>query len=324
MPMRFPSAVRALLVVSLAICVTRPAHAQSQGAVAENLFREGKKLLEERRFDEACQKFRESARLDLSSGVELALGLCLEGQGKLASAWGAYLSAASLAHHDRRSDREGAAKARASALEPKLSHATIEVVPSTAALRGLEVRQDSVLLESPAWINAPIDVGPHTLDVTAPGKKTFSRTYVVAANGAAVTVSIPELEDVPPPPAAVVPVTSPSVASGAWRKPVGLVVGGVGVVALGAGAILGAITLSDAAAVHKVCSAGPCANPSIRSENQTAETLADASTTLFVLAGVTLATGTALFLTSPRKKEAATARVYPVIGPTSLGVVGRW
>src|SRR5580692_4091789 len=87
------------------LLVTASAGAQGNSAIAESLFRDGKKLLERKRYDEACPKFAESARLDPSSGVELALGLCYEGQGKTASAWGAFVNAASLARRDGRKDR---------------------------------------------------------------------------------------------------------------------------------------------------------------------------------------------------------------------------
>jgi hypothetical protein len=327
---------RALLAVSLAALAMGPTAARAQNsALAEGLFREGKKLLEQRRFDEACPKFKEAARLDLSSGVELALGICFEGQGRLASAWGAYLSAASLAHHDRRSDREDVAKARAMALEPKLSHATINVAIATAGLPGLVVRQDDVVLESPAWANVPVDIGTHRIDATAPGKKPFSRVYIVSANGDSLTVGVPELEDVPAPlpaPALAAPLTQaaptpPPPPRGTIRT-VGFVTGGAGLGALVAGSVFGAVTLSDAAAVHRVCPSNTtkCASASIRSENSTAETLADVSTTLFIVGGVALATGALLVLANPHGAEDSrpAAWIRPVVSPSFSGLVGQW
>jgi len=329
---------RAILLESTLIVgatlVAGPLHAQSNSALAESLFREGKKLLEAKRFDEACPKFVESARLDLSSGVELALGLCLEGQGKFASAWGAYLSAANLAHHDGRPDRENAAKARANALEPKLSHVTFDVVPATSGLAGLELRQDGVVIGSPAWINAPVDPGPHKLEVTAPGKKPFSRSYSVGAIGDSVTVHVPALEDAPLPPApeevvsVVVPEHhAPEPQTGKWVKPFGFVLGGTGIAALGVGTALGIITLNDASQVHGICpttSTNTCASGQARSENQTAQTLANVSTGLFIGGGVAVATGLILVLASPRSKEGASksAWVRPALSPTFAGVSG--
>jgi hypothetical protein len=320
----------ALAALLGSLFVSEPAGAQSNGAMAESLFREGKTLLEARRFDEACPKFQESARLDLSSGVELALGLCLEGQGKFASAWGAYLSAATLARHDGRSDREEAAKARAAALEPKLSHLTIDVANATAFLAGLEVRQDGVLIGSPAWKNAPVDPGAHKLDVTAKGKKPYSKTYVVGPVADSITAHVPALDDLPAPVVAAAPAIASETltaapSSGAPRT-LGFVAGGAGVASLGVGAVLGLITLSDASAVHKVCPSSPCANSSAIAENHTAVTLADASTGLFIAGGVLLATGVVLVLTAPSQRETTrtTASVRPVIGPTFAGIAGQW
>src|SRR5580658_1768873 len=185
------------------ILAATSAGAQSNSAMAESLFREGQQLLELRRFDEACPKFKESANLDPSSGVELALGLCYEGQGKTASAWGAYVTAASLARRDNRHDREQAANKHAEALEPKLAHITIEVAPETAALAGLQVKQDGIVVGSEVWKSAPADPGSHTLEVTAPGKKPFTTTFLVDPSSQAVA-HVPALQNAPPPPGTIV------------------------------------------------------------------------------------------------------------------------
>jgi tetratricopeptide (TPR) repeat protein len=126
-----------ILASALVLFVSANAAAQSGTAIAEGLFREGKKLLDAKKFSEACPKFEESARLDPSSGVELALGICYEGLGKTASAWAAYETAVSLARRDNRKDREKAATAKAAALEPKLAHVTFQVPEPIANLPGL-------------------------------------------------------------------------------------------------------------------------------------------------------------------------------------------
>ena len=56
-------------------------------ALSEALFREGKTLLQEGKFDQACPKLAESHRLDPAGGTLVTLGLCYEGAGKTASAW---------------------------------------------------------------------------------------------------------------------------------------------------------------------------------------------------------------------------------------------
>jgi hypothetical protein len=313
-----------------ALLVTSVAGAQSNSAIAESLFREGRKLLELRHFDEACPKFKESANLDPSSGVELALGLCYEGQGKIASAWGAYITAASLARRDGRHDREQAANKHAQALEPRLPHVSIEVAPETAALQGLVVKQDGLTVGSEVWKSAPADPGSHRIDVTAPGKKPFSTT-VIAEPSAEVVARVPVLEDAPPPPGVAIvapPPPPPPPPPSHLGRNVGYAVGGVGVASLIAGGVLGIVALSDASSAHKLCpNAGNCASQQGVSENNTAGTFADASTATIIIGGVAVATGAALVLFTGRSKEAprsAGAIIDPVVGPGYAGVAGRF
>ncbi|HEY2364956.1 MAG TPA: hypothetical protein VGH87_01175, partial [Polyangiaceae bacterium] len=173
------------------------AFAQGGTAIAEGLFREGKKLLDEKKFAEACPKFEESARLEPSSGVELALGICYEGLGKTASAWAAYESAISLARRDNRKDRERAATTKAAALEPKLAHVTFQVPENVANLAGLQLKEDSVVIGAAAWKNTPVDPGAHTIEVTATGKKPWQTSFTIDGPATSKTVDVPALEDVP-------------------------------------------------------------------------------------------------------------------------------
>jgi hypothetical protein len=309
------------------ILAATSAGAQSNSAMAESLFREGKKLLELRRFDEACPKFKESANLDPSSGVELALGLCYEGQGKTASAWGAYVTAASLARRDNRHDREQAANKHAEALEPKLAHITIEVAPETAALAGLQVKQDGIVVGSEVWKSAPADPGSHTLEVAATGKKPFTLTFLVDPSSHA-TAKVPALEAAPQLPGTVVvaPPPPPPPPSHVGRNS-GFVIGGVGVALVATGAVLGLIAIEDASTAHTDCPSSPCGNAQGVSKNNTAGTFADWSTGLVIAGGAAVVGGLALVLFTGRSKEAPASRgaeVTPMVGPGYAGVTGRF
>lgn len=307
-----------ILVSAIAVCFATSAAAQSSAAIAEGLFREGKKLLEEKKFAEACPKFAESARLDPSSGVELALGLCYEGLGKTASAWGAYESAISLARRDNRKDRERAATKRAAALEPKLSHATIAVPPDVAKLDGLEVREDDVVIGSAAWNDAPVDPGTHTLAVSAPGKKPWSTTFTVEGLHASQTITVPELEDEPVAIAVKRGAVLVKVQTHPFRT---IAIGtlGVGLAALVTGSVLGGLAIADASDARKACPSSPCSDATAVSENDTAGTLADWSTALFVVTGVLVATSAVLFFfRGPDATHAASI----VVGPGFFGVRG--
>src|SRR4051812_46885407 len=119
---------RALLagVFGLLFCLTVSGRARAEPssadvATAEALFQEGRKLMAEGRFGEACDRFAASRRLDPGVGTSLNLADCLEKQGRTATAYGMFNETAREAQKvgDTRG-REAEALARARALEPRL------------------------------------------------------------------------------------------------------------------------------------------------------------------------------------------------------------
>ncbi len=300
-------------------------------ALAEDLFREGRRLLAEKRYDEACPTLAESARIESSSGVELALGLCYEGQGKTASAWGAYSEVIVLARRDTRRDREQVAIKHLAALEAKVSHAVFIVPKEMAALDGFVLRQDGAVLARVAWGHAPVDPGEHKIEAQAPGYAPYTTSFKVASDGSASTVTIPPLVPIPAvaphPPggtAASTPSPEPAEASG-WRT-AGFVTGGVGVASIVAGSVLGGLALAKANDVHSMCPANRCPSQAGVSEQSTAGTLADASTATFIAGGVLAAAGVLMVLLSPpprKEGRAPGASTWkPVLAPGYAGMAG--
>jgi hypothetical protein len=183
------------LVVALGWSTTLRAQ-PADAALAETLYQQGKSLMDQKKYDDACLKFAESHRLEPATGTLLNLASCNEARGKLATAWAEYNDAVTAARRDNREDRVQFARERIAAIEPKLARVTVSV-PAEAEAEGLEVRLDGVVLRKAAWgVPAPTDSGKHTLEAMAPHKQPWSQTLQLA-DGEQKTLQIPVLVDAP-------------------------------------------------------------------------------------------------------------------------------
>lgn len=238
--------ISSLLLVA-ALAAAPQAHAQNDKAAAEALFDDAKKLMEAKRYPEACKKFADSQKLDPGVGTLLNLGRCYKENGQTASAWSAYREAASQARAEGQSDREDLARDEAAQLEPRLTKLVIEVSPPTASLQGLEIKRDGAAVPQGLWgVPAPVDPGVRSLDVTAPGKKPVHLEVRTEGAGATSKVVIPPLEDGPAAaPVAVAAAGAPAPADQGQQAPagdpgktqriVGYVIGGTGIAAIAVG-----------------------------------------------------------------------------------------
>ncbi len=173
-------------------------------ATAQVLFDDGKRLMGQERWSEACPKLQESQRLAPAIGTEFNLADCLEHQGRLASAWAAFLDVVDQTHKRGETQREAAARTRAAAIAPRLGKLTVQV-PTHAT--GLEVLRDGERLPPEVWgVGVPVDAGDHRIEARAPGRAGWSST-VRTADGATATTTVPELmpAPVPAPPPATAP-----------------------------------------------------------------------------------------------------------------------
>ncbi len=172
--------------------------ASPTGSLAETLFREGRNLIDEKRYDEACEKFAESQRLDPAGGTLLNLASCHELQGKTATAWSEFHEALAWARADNNANRVRFALEHIAAIEPKLPRALI-TVPEAARVPGLTVTLDGTELSPAAWgTHLPLDPGEHVVEARARGRETFTDTFLASA-GDIRTVTVPPLALAPEP-----------------------------------------------------------------------------------------------------------------------------
>ncbi len=195
---RLPSACAVLFVLAASstavpVRADQPGPSSGKNAAAEELFAQGRALLDAGRFGEACAKLAESERLDPAAGTLLNLADCFEKNGQTASAWATFKDAERAAAARQRPDWERLAGKRAKALEPKLSRITL-TVPDAARVSGLAVSLNAVHVEAAAFDTAiPVDPGAVVVSASAPGRQPWAAQVDVRADGDKVAITIPAL-----------------------------------------------------------------------------------------------------------------------------------
>jgi hypothetical protein len=236
---------RTLLLSTLALALfTGTASAQSASAEAETLFKQARELMAQKKYNEACDAFASSQKLDASATTLYSLAVCRELDSKLASAWGTLIDF----ERQYRSSTDPAvvelvkkARERAKALEPRLSSLTISV-PEASRAGDLAIERDGAAVDRGVWDRPlPVDGGSHTIAVRRPGYQAWTTTVTVAPEGEAQKVSIPALEPAPvttPDPTKPLPPSKPMPLETQHRSKVLPIAFAGGAVALG-GAALG-------------------------------------------------------------------------------------
>lgn len=176
------------------LLVTPTLHAQTNAALAETLFQEGKRLMGEKNYAEACPKLQESQRLDPGTGTLLNWGLCLKEWGKPASAWVVFNQAVASARAENRADRAALAQSEVDKLNAAMPRIAIQV-PTDADAPGLTVTLDGETISAATrGVATPVDPGDHVVKATAPQRKSWTTTVNVAPDPQTHTVVVPKLE----------------------------------------------------------------------------------------------------------------------------------
>jgi tetratricopeptide (TPR) repeat protein len=193
--------MRALLAsAAVAVVVSMPAIAcADDAALAEALFREGKALLDDGDYEQACPKLEESQRLDPGTGTLWHLARCYEDTNRLASAWSRYLELAALARKNGEAKKQKAAQKAADRIEPNLPTLTIAVAEGDR-IDGLAITIDGRELGPGAWgTAAPIDAGSHEVEVTAQGHAPWTTSIDITEPRQRETIDVPRLVPVDEP-----------------------------------------------------------------------------------------------------------------------------
>jgi len=308
------------LAFALVVSVAPSAHA-GDSAAAEALFVDGRALLQAKKYDEACPKLAESQRLDPATGTLLALALCYEGQGKVASAWAAYVEAASRSHDEKNAARESAAKERVAALEPKLPRLLLSLAPGADKPAGLTIQRDGAPVgEGTLGTAIPVDPGEHTVYAIATGKQPFTRTIRVA-EGETQRLAIGPLVDA----------ASPAEKDDAKGRPsfftpvrtAGVAVGALGIVGLGvAGGLTGAAASKNAES-NKDCNGNVCGPVGLPLRKE-ARSFGDGATATLIAGGVLAAAGVVLVIVGgPKSSGSGASAVVPFVSPDGAGAIVR-
>ena len=312
--------------------VTRAGDARAEpsegsAAAAESLFQEARKLIDAKRFSEACPKLVASHKLAPAVGTLLNLADCYERAGQLASAWARFHEAIALAQRLGRPDREKTAKERADKLEPRLIRLTI-----VSQEKDTEVKLDGKELD-PAVLGTavPVDPGKHAIEASAKGKKPFTTTIDVSDRVRTPSVEIPALDVDPEATKASDAKNADKTApeekggDGSGQRIASYVLMGAGVVGLGVGTVFGLKTSSTWSDAKAHCTGLECDRTGVQLATD-AKNAGTISTIAFVAGGALLAGGAILFFTAPKGSAKSSAsrdvRVGVGVGVGSLSMQG--
>lgn len=291
---------------------------------ADALFKQGKKLMAEKHYADACAAFEQSFALDPGIGGELNIARCYEEWGKIGRAYKAYQQAEDMATkaNDPRAPK---IHELVVGLEPKVPHVTIKL-PKGATAK-MEATLDGAPLDvGPVGASHVVDPGPHTIEYTVDGAK--KKKVIAVERGGSVDVVLEgvvkdtakpegEGEDVhqaPPPPSN----------TGRTQRIAGIATGGAGVVMMG---IASYMTLSakskydDALKAHCMGMTNACDDIGLR-DTHDARSQANVATVVFLIGGAAVGGGVALYLLAPRPmREEHALYLVPSVHPDGGGLV---
>jgi hypothetical protein len=320
--MRLAPLLRTCLVAAVAsLALPSPVRAQPDEVdrkAATRLFNEGRDLMAQKRFREACDKFEEGYSRAKGLGLQYHMADCYEALGQLARAYELFSEVADVAGRVGQHDRQKIALARAEALVPRLSRMSLRV---EQPVPGLTLLVDDEPLPASQWsASLPIDSGRHEVVASARGYETW-RTAVEVKGGETVQLSVPALKPLADgaPPGDPMPADAPADGvSGAMVA--GLVIGGVGLVGVGVGAALGLAAKGKDSDADAFCDETGCTPEGLELVDD-AQSLGNVATGVFIPGAALLVGGIVLVVVgaSDDGSDAAWLPLLPSVGPGHAG-----
>ncbi|MCC6997474.1 MAG: hypothetical protein IT370_22855 [Deltaproteobacteria bacterium] len=337
-----------LACAALLLSLAAPAAAQTpeDKATAEALFKEGRRLMDAKDYPQACPKLEASQRLDPAVGTLFNLAACYELSLRTASAFATWRQVENLAGLAKQTSRQKYARDKANALESLVPKVVLEVTPTP----GLIIKRNGVVVDPALWgLPLSVDPGAISIEASAPGYVTFTAA-LQAAESTQSKVAIPALvaepvaspeptsppTPTPSPTPSPRPTPSPSMAPPAAVPPLPLtsgpvrhprrkwayVVGGVGLVTLGAGVVFGLMARSDWSTAEAHCDDDIVCDRTGYDAATDAQSAATLSTVLVSVGAAATVGGLVLWLTAPGVREMPAAAATSSLRPAAIGDLG--
>jgi tetratricopeptide (TPR) repeat protein len=285
---------------------------------ADELFKQAKKLMADKRYADACPKFEESYKLDPGIGGELNIARCYEEWGKLGRAYRAYVEAEKQAK-DAGDSRQAKIHEFVVAIMPQVPKLVIHVLKD-AETDGLKVSIDGTVVDPDDLANPQlVDPGPKQVEYSlASGFKKSALVPVERGGTNEITLELPKAKKVDKPIDKHDKDVDKPVADahpGRSQRIAGIAIGGVGVVAIG---VSTAMTLSargkynDALAAHCNGMTDMCDAQGL-TDTHDARSTANTATIVFSVGLAAVAGGVVVYLLAPKGEPRASEHAYYVV-----------
>ena len=328
-----------VIVASLLVPSAARAEGAAEVAMAEGLFNQGVKLLEQKKYAEACDMLERSRKLAVGLGVTLYLADCQENNGHPAASLALFREAEKLAAA-RKDARQSVAHERAEKLEKVVPRVTLRASPAVLAA-GQQVILDGRKLDAKE-LGTPLVLEPGShkvrsmsedgtaweseITVVAGGTTAMDIPLLKPSRGGPAPTAVPAIVTPPPPPAvapspAAAPDTPPPARDpGGTQRVIGLVVAGVGVVGLGVGTVFGLSAKGKQSDADPHCNAQDKCDPTGLALRQDGLHAATLSTVFFVVGAAAVAGGAVLYLTAPKGERKTGLALAPQVGAHEAGL----